>query len=358
MKNKHYFIITFGCQANEADSERIAAYFRKKGYQLASTKQKADLVIINTCSVRRAAEDKVLGAIRNLQKTKKQKQIIITGCILYHDKEWLKKEFPKNVQFSPLKRLINSSLDPQRKNKKHAWVQIMEGCNNLCSYCVVPFSRGREKSRPIEEILCEVKMIVKRGIKEITLLGQNVNSYHKNSDIKVKNKLLQEKIEELKKRYKNNFAILLSLLNEIKGLKKIKFFTSNPHDLSNGIIQVLKLPKIERYLHLPVQSGDDEILKKMNRKYTSEQYLKLVKKIKKEIPDIEIGTDIIVGFPGETKKQFENTVKLCKQIGFCLAYIAKYSPRPGTAAYRLEDNIPFVEKKRRREILNKLINQK
>jgi len=358
MKNKRYFIITFGCQANEADSEKIAASLHKKNYRLATKKEKADLIVINTCSVRRAAEDKVLGAVRNLEKIKKRKKIIITGCILYHDKEWLKTEFPESIKFIPLKKLIDNKINPRRKSKKHAWIPIIEGCNNFCSYCVVPFSRGREKSRPVEEILCEVENIVKKGVKEITLLGQNVNSYHKDSELKTENQLLQKEIRNLKKQYNNNFAILLGLLNKIDGLKKIKFFTSNPCDLSDGIIKSLKLPKMGRYLHLPVQSGDNEILKKMNRKYTAEQYLRLVTKIKKEIPDIEIGTDIIVGFPGETKKQFQNTVKLCKKAGFCLAYIAKYSSRPGTAAYGLGDDVPFAEKKRRRQILNNLINKR
>lgn len=345
-----YFIKTYGCQMNKADSEKIAGVYQLKGYKEARSIKNADVVIINTCSVRQSAEDRVLGLVNNLSKFSKKPKIILTGCMLRYTLYQLKRMLPEADEFIRLKYLISNSKLEIRNSKSHAWVSIMEGCDNFCTYCVVPYARGREKSRPIEEIVCEVKELVKKGYKEITLLGQNVNSYHKDSR-------LQLKIKNLRKKYKNNFAILLALLHQIKGLKKIKFITSNPHDLTDDIIKAMKLPKVDRYLHLPVQSGDDKILKKMNRKYTAKQYLNLVKKIRKAIPDIEIGTDIIVGFPGETKKQFENTVDLCKKVGFKVAYIAKYSPRSGTAAYKLKDNVPYKEKKRRWEILNRMINK-
>jgi tRNA-2-methylthio-N6-dimethylallyladenosine synthase len=221
---------------------------------------------------------------------------------------------------------------------------------------VVPYARGREKSRPFEEIVCEVEKLADKGYKQITLLGQNVNSYGKNIEIaKIKIELKNKK--ELMKKYQTPFALLLAVLNEIKGIKKISFITSNPWDLNDEIIEAMKLAKIDRYLHLAVQSGDDQILKRMNRPYTAGQYLRLVKRIRAQIPDIKIGTDIIVGFPGETKRAFQNTVKLCQKVDFEKAYIAIYSPRPGTAAYNFKNDVPYQEKKRRWQILNSLINR-
>lgn len=326
-----YFIATFGCQMNKADSERIAGAYKLKGYKKTKSIKEADVVLINTCSVRQSAEDRVFGLVNNLSKLSKKPKIILTGCMLRYTLWQLKKILPGVDKFLKIEDLIKKG-PALRQDKNHAWVPIMRGCDNFCTYCVVPYSRGREQSRPREEIICEVKELVKRGYRQITLLGQNVNSY------------------------KPSFFRLLCQLHKIKGLEKIKFITSNPHDLTDDIIQAMKLPKIDRYLHLPVQSGDDRVLKKMNRKYTAKQYLELIKKIKKEIPEIEIGTDIIVGFPGETKKQFQSTLSLCKIAKFKVAYIAKYSPRPGTAAYKLKDNVPYKEKKRRWQILDNLIN--
>jgi len=336
-----YFIRTFGCQANKADSERIAGSLEKKGYKEASGIKEADLVVINSCSVRQKAEDKIGGLVRNLtlqrKDTGKPKRIIFTGCALYHGIPWLKERFKDIDEVLPTSKLIDPKILPKRKDETHAWVPIMEGCSHFCSYCVVPYARGREISRPFEEIVCEVEELARRGYTEITLLGQNVNSYGKE--------------------FKTPFALLLAVLNDISGLQKISFVTSNPWDLTDDIIKAIKLPKIDHYLHLPVQSGDNEILQRMNRPYTAQQYIKLVDKIRKQIPEIKIGTDIIVGFPGETKKQFQNTVDLCKRVGFEKAYIAIYSPRPETAAYKLKDNVPYEEKKRRWKILEKLINR-
>ncbi len=210
----------------------------------------------------------------------------------------------------------------------------MEGCNNFCSYCVVPYARGREISRDFEEIVCEVEELANRGFKEIVLLGQNVNSYQ------------------------HDFAKLLTRLHQIEKLQKISFLTSNPWDLTDEIIQAMKLPKIDRYLHLAVQSGDDQILKKMNRKYQVKDFLVLVNKLRQAIPDIQIGTDIIVGFPGETKEQFENTLSLCQKVGFAKAYVSMYSPRSQTVAFKMKDDIPHKEKRRRWLILDQLINKK
>lgn len=338
-----YFVKTFGCQTNVADSERIASYYEQKGYKLAEDINKADIIIINTCSVRQSAENRVGGLINNIKNKKlkikntdKKSKIILAGCMLRYSESELKKKYPRIDEFLRMEE-IGFNTPALRSDKTHAWVPIMEGCNNFCSYCVVPYARGREKSRPMEEIICEVEELVKRGYKEITLLGQNVNSYGKDVD--------------------SSFSKLLKILSELKGLQKIKFMTSNPWDLSDDTIQTIKLPKVNKYLHLAVQSGNDEILKQMNRRYTTLQYLDLVDKIRKEIPEIEIGTDIIVGFPGENEEQFQNTVELCKKVKFSIAYISEYSPRPGTVAFKMVDDVPPKEKQRRWRILNELINK-
>ena len=326
---------------NIADAEQISGWYESQGWQAAQTIDKADEIVIVTCSVRQTAEDRVYGLINNLTKLKIQNsklKIILTGCMLRYPLKWLKEKMPQVDEFRKMNEF--KAEEKIRKSKTQAFVPIMEGCNQFCSYCVVPSARGREKSRPFEEIICEIKELAKRGYQEITLLGQNVNSYGK----------------DLKKA-KNSFANLLKEIHQVKGIKKISFLTSNPWDLTEEIIEAMKLPKIDRYLHLPVQSGDDEILKKMNRKYTSKKYLKLLQKIKKQIPDIKIGTDIIVGFPGETEKQFQNTLDLCKKVGFVKAYVAMYSPRLNTIAFKLKDDVPHQEKKRRWKILDDLINK-
>jgi len=329
-----YFIKTYGCQMNVADSEGIAGWYQQKGWQEAKSIKEADEVVIVTCSVRQSAEDRVYGLINNLTKLKIKKgklKIILTGCMLRYPLRWLKDKMPQVDEFKKISEFkIKNKI---RNSKNQALVPIMEGCNQFCAYCVVPYARGREVSRPFKEIICEVKELAKRGYQEITLLGQNVNSYS------------------------YNFAKLLKEIHQIQGIKKISFLTSNPWDLNEEIIEAMKLSKIDRYLHLAVQSGDDEILKKMNRKYTAKQYLKLIGKIRLKIPDIKIGTDIIVGFPGETEKQFQNTVKLCQKVGFVKAYVSRYSPRWGTIAFKLKDDIPHQEKRRRWKILDDLINR-
>jgi len=372
-KLKTYYIKTYGCQMNVSDAERIAGWYENKGWKLAKSISEADEIVIVTCSVRQTAEDRVYGLINNIvrreTKNVRRQRIILTGCMLRYPLRYLKEKLPQVDEFRKISEFQTGNWKLAiRNSSSHAFVPIMEGCNQFCSYCVVPSARGREKSRPFEEIICELKELAKRGYQEITLLGQNVNSYGHNFA-----KLLREiicELKELAKRgyqeitllgqnvnsYGHNFAKLLREIHRIEGIKKISFLTSNPWDLTDEIIEAMKLPKIDRYLHLPVQSGDDEILKKMNRKYTAKQYLKLVEKIKKQIPKIKVGTDIIVGFPGEIEKQFQNTVDLCKKVGFVKAYIAMYSPRLGTAAFKLKDNVSHQEKKRRWKILDDLIN--
>ncbi len=360
-----YFIKTFGCQANEADSERIAAFYEGKGWKPARLISEADEIIINTCSVRESAENRVFGLVNNLVKSRKKKQkLILTGCLVGSVKSErprlslreLKSKLPNIDELKTLSELIGKKMIlPKQKNLIHASIPIMEGCDNFCSYCVVPYSRGRETSRPFNEIICEIEELIKRGCQEITFLGQNVNSYGKEFTL--------SEIQAIQERYKifdikNPFALLLWVTNSIDGIKKIKFLTSNPWELTKEIIEVMKLSKIDRYLHLPVQSGDDVVLSRMNRKYTANEYLTLVKKIRRAIPDIEIGTDIIVGFPGESEEQFQHTVDLCLKVGFVKAYISLYSPRPGTAAFKLKDDIPHKEKRRRWKVLEDLINQK
>ena len=356
---KKYFIKTYGCQMNTADSERVAGWYEQRGWKRAKSPKDADEVVIVSCSVRQTAEDRVYGQVNNLSKLKIKNcklKIVLTGCMLRYPIKYLREKLPQVDEFKKISEYsLNSKFIIHNPNLP-ALVPIMEGCNNFCSYCVVPYARGREVSRPFEEIACEAKELVKRGYKEIMLLGQNVNSYGKDFSPEEKSRFLNC-FNDLNHCIKNSFAILLTILNKIEGLEKISFLTSNPWDLDDEIIEAMSLPKIDRYLHLPVQSGDDGILKKMNRKYTAGQYLDLVKKIRQKIPDIKIGTDIIVGFPGETEEQFQNTVDLCRKVGFVKAYVAMYSPRLQTAAYRFKDDVPYEEKRRRWKILNDLINQ-
>jgi len=323
-----YHLITFGCQMNKADSERMAADLERKGYQKALKINEADLIVVNMCSVRQSAVDRVFGLVPKLKKLKAK--TILTGCILKKDR----KKFEN--YFSQIKKM------PQR-NCHSALIPISNGCNNFCSYCVVPFTRGRLVCRNHQEILKEVKRAIKGGFKEIWLLGQNVNDY-----------ISEQKTEN--KKQKINLAKLLKLVNNIPGDFSIRFMSPHPANFTDELIETMaKSKKVAKYLNLPVQSGDNKILKKMNRPYSVGRYKELVKKIRKKIPDINLSTDVIVGFPGETKKQFENTVKLFKEIKFNLAYIAKYSPRPGTAAFQMKNDVPIQEKKRREKVLRKLL---
>jgi len=313
---------------NKSDSERIASILKKQGYLPALKEAEADLILINVCSVRQSAVNRVYAKVN---KYFKKKKIILTGCVLKEDKNKLKNKVSEfwhpDYYFECL---------PIHQSKFQAFLPIMTGCNNFCAYCVVPYTRGREKSRPAKEIIREIKSLVKKDYKEVILLGQNVNSY-KDKNV--------------------NFPKLLKKINNIKGNFKINFITSHPKDMSDELIETMaKCQKLIKEIHLPVQSGDNEILKKMNRHYTASHYKKLIRKIKQKIPGIKISTDIIVGFPGETKKQFQNTVKLAKEIKFEKAYVSKYSPRPGTLAFKLKDNVSPQEKKTRWQILEKLIN--
>jgi len=351
-----YFIFTYGCQMNVSDSERIAAIMKKRGYKPAVSAATADLIVINACSVRQKAVDRVFDKIHKF----KNKKIILAGCVLEADRKKLK----GRVKFWEPDEYFDT-IAPLRQNKLSAFLPIMTGCNNFCSYCAVPFTRGKEKSRPAKEILNEAESLVKKGCREIILLGQNVNSYQSAGyRLPATAKKFHRPTKD-DRQSTINFVKLLKMINAIPGNFRLTFLTSHPKDMSDELIKTIaKNEKIIPSIHLPVQSGDNLILRKMNRRYTTTHYKNLIKKIrlafKKYRPSSlapEISTDIIVGFPGETKKQFQNTFNFCKEIKFDKAYIAQYSPRPGTAAAKLKDDIPPKEKKRRWRILDTLVNK-
>lgn len=404
-----YFIQTFGCQANKADSERIAGMLENRGMQAAVTIDEAQHIVVNTCMIRESAENRVYGLVNNLGKRKLKEpnlKIVVTGCMIgmaARDKtgKFLKKirdAMPAADEFLPIEE-VGFDTEPIRTNSIHAWVPVSNGCNNFCTFCVVPFTRGREVSRPFHEILHEVEHLAQNGYEEITLVGQNVNSYgadlllgpgnvHMLRDLDVgtffnKQPEIPKKRGEVipfegyrlpngvkvapvyvkhlgRMRIPTLFPYLLEEVCRIKGIKKVDFISSNPWDFTDELVEIIaKNKKIVRHLHFALQSGDNEVLKRMNRWYSREEYLNLVKKIRQSVPEMTFSTDIIVGFCGETKEQFENTVDLVKQVGFSKAYVAMYSDRPMTAAHKAYKNdVSHEEKKRRWKILDDLINQK
>ena len=351
---KKYLIITYGCQQNKSDSERIASILENTSYRQASSMNEADLIIVNACSVRQSAIDRIWGQTQKFAKLKmknKKLKTILTCCLLQKDRSKFAKRFNLILGINDLPKLPQIlkkdkatapsshylAIKPIYSSNFAANIPIMTGCDNFCTFCVVPYARGREISRSTDEILCEVKNIVKRGYKEIWLLGQNVNSY---------------------KYGKINFPKLLKMTRNIPGDFWIRFTSSHPKDFSEELINVIaNCKKITEYLNLPVQSGDDEILKKMNRPYTIKQYKGLIKKIRAKIPGITLSTDVIVGFPGETKRQFQNTVKLFKEIRYDMAYISQFSPRPGTAADKFKDDVSHQEKERRWKTLTNILRE-
>ncbi len=359
-----YNIITIGCQMNRADSERLAFYLEKLGFKHQTNFLKSDLVVIVTCGVRQSAEDRVYGLVNQVVKNNKKAVPVITGCLsdrkdvqkrlegkaeiffnisdlLILDKK-LKRYFPKikKYDFGKIKNYLE--LSTNRTSSFSAFVPIGNGCNNFCSYCVVPYARGREVYRPSSDIVNEVKLLVKDGCKEITLIAQNVNSY---------------------KSGRVDFPALLAEIDEIPGNFWLRFATSHPKDVSPKLIKVLKdSKKICEHFHLAVQSGDDKVLQAMNRKYKSSDYIKLAEKIRKALDyknglPASITTDIIVGFPGETKSAFLNTLKLVKECRFDMIYVGKYSPRHGTASSKMNDNITLAEKKKREQELTRLLKK-
>ena len=354
-----YFIITIGCQMNLSDSERLSTFLESEGFKLAKKRFEADLLILNTCGVRQAAEDRVYGLISTIKKENKAIKILVTGCLSKRP-DVMKRMIGKVDWFLPVGDMalipslwsgadnkLKFSLDsyrlksgekylkvkPKYESSYSAVVPIGNGCNNFCSYCVVPYARGREVYRSAKDIILEVKALIQKGYKEIILVAQNVNSYQDE---------------------KYNFTQLLAELAKMSGKFWLRFFSSHPKDMSDDLIKVIgSSDKICHHLHLALQSGDDKILKAMNRKYSAAHYKSLIKKVRTAKSGIAITTDIIVGFPGETKTQFLNTLKVFKDIGFDMAYLAQYSPRPGTvSAEKMKDNVDKAEKKRRFDVLN------
>lgn len=399
-KPTKYFIKTFGCQQNVADSERIASELKGRGMKKARSIKTADYIVINTCMVRASAENRVYGLVNNLEKIKvknKRMKIIVTGCMVgvaLRDKtgkflERLKSIMPAVDEFMPIEE-VGFDHSPLRSDTKSAWVPISNGCNNFCTFCIVPFTRGREISRPYENILSECKILIKKGYENVTLLGMNVNSYGadlvvgeeniqvmrdlpgkeyfskkdvlpQNKKYKIKNKKYVSPVfvKHLGRlRIPTLFPYLLEDVAKM-GFKNVNFISSNPWDFAPELIDVIARNKnISRTLHIAVQSGDNEILKRMNRWYTADEFLQLVKNLKSKIKDLKITTDIIVGFCGETDEAFKNTVILCKKAQFDLAYINIYSPRPMTASGKtMIDNVPHTIKRKRWKILNNLINK-
>lgn len=383
MRKQTYYIITIGCQMNKSDSERIAGYLEKHGFVLSKNKDKADLVVFTTCGVRQSAEDRVYGLVPKLKKNNPKVKIILTGCL--SGREDVKKRLKKYVdiwlpitelegladKFDLLKKDEGSLKNylrvmPKYKSSFSAFIPIGNGCDNFCAYCVVPHARGREVYRDAEEILGEVKNLVKNSYKEIILIAQNVNSY-KSGNKKHKTRNIKQ-VE---------FSDLLKMVNNVPGDFWVRFATSHPKDMSDDLIKAIaECDKICEHIHLPAQSGDDGVLRRMNRKYTIKHYLGLISRIRSKLdlkkspqppfvkggnelwnPPVSITTDIIVGFPGETRKQFDNTAKLFREAKFDMAYIAQYSPRFGTASYNMKDDISKQEKKKREEELMSILRK-
>ena len=367
-KGKKYFLRTYGCQMNVHDSEEIKYYLEQLGFNSVDVLEDADIVVLNTCAIRENAKDKVfgyLGRCKHLKKTKKDLIICVCGCLVQQPSEV--EEIIKNHKYIdivigthnlselPDKILqcsgkqevdVYSNSDKVFENVKYsrdskisAWINIQLGCDKFCTYCIVPFTRGRERSRKIEEILKEVKGLKDKGYLEITLLGQNVNAYGKDLNLGY------------------DFATLLEETAKI-GIPRIRFVTSHPWNFTDKMIDVIaKYENIMPYIHLPIQSGSDEILKKMNRRYTISEYKKLFDSIKNKVPNVSITTDIIVGFPNETEEDFQKTLDIVNYCKFDGAYTFIFSKRVGTVASLMEDKVSFEEKEKRLHKLNELVNK-
>lgn len=350
-KQKFAFIITYGCQMNASDSERYAGQLEELGYTMTEDAELADVILMNTCCVRETAEDKVLGKIGEFKHLKARNNdliIAVTGCMAQEWQERLFKRAPHLdlvIGTHNIHKLIDlikereekrghalaTDMDgnvfydiPTRRFQKFfAWVPIMNGCNKFCTYCIVPYVRGREVSRPLEEIVEEVRNLADEGYKEITLLGQNVNSYG------------------LDFKDGTDFSALLYAVEDIDGIERVRYMTSHPKDMTFAMVDAIaQCSKVVTHLHLPVQSGSTELLKKMNRGYSAEHYLELIEYVREKIPDVVLTTDLIVGFPGETEDMFQDTLKLLKKVRYDMAYTFIYSPRTGTPAATMGNQVP------------------
>lgn len=369
--NKKYLIETWGCQMNEEDSEKLAGMLRSMGYEATMFRNKADVIIFNTCAVRENAELKVygnIGALKALKKENPELILAVCGCMMQQKgmpeeilrkykhvdivfgthnahkfPEYLERARTENVQICEIyekETEIVEGIPIARDSEVKAFVTITYGCNNFCTFCVVPYVRGRERSRKPQDILKEVRSLVAKGYKEVTLLGQNVNSYGYN---------LEEKV---------SFAELLKMVNEVEGLERIRFMSPHPKDLKKDVIEVVRdCEKVVEQIHLPVQSGSTGLLKRMNRNYTRETYLDIVRQIKEEIPGVALTTDIIVGFPGETEEDFMDTLRLVEEVKFDSAYTFIYSRRKYTPADRMKEQVPEDVKHDRFNRLVEVVNK-
>ncbi len=380
-KNLTYTILTMGCQLNENDSEKISGMIEQMGYTKTNEPKQADLNILNTCCVRENAEERLFGKLGELKNIKEEKGTIIAigGCMMQekHITNKIKESYPfvdiifgthtlhklpenlykaieqkrKQEDIIDIDGKVYEGLPIKRESNLKASVTIMNGCNNFCSYCIVPYVRGRERSREPRKIIEEVQDLAKKGYKEITLLGQNVNSY-----------LRVEKEKNIKfEEYQgiNSFATLLKAINKIEGIERIRFISPHPKDFTDDVIQAIcECDKVCKLVHLPLQAGSTKVLKEMNRKYTKEQYLSLVKKMKEKIPNLTLSTDIIVGFPGETEEDFEETLDVVKKVGYEQVYMFIYSRRVGTPGDKMENQIPENIKHQRFERLKQLVENK
>lgn len=367
-QGKKYFIRTFGCQMNVHDSEEIKALLEALGYVETEVFAESNLIILNTCAIRENAEDKVfgfLGRCKNLKKQKEDLIVALCGCMAQEEATVNKimekyeyvdlvfgthniNELPSLLEnltknqtiavYSKAGDVIEFNNEYTRDSKITAWVNIMYGCDKFCTYCIVPYTRGQQRSRKPEDIIKEVTALVKAGYQEITLLGQNVNAYGKD---------LTEP---------HDFSYLLEMVSDT-GIPRIRFVTSHPWDFTDAMIKIIaERPNIMPFIHLPIQSGSNRILKLMNRKYTKEDYLTLVSKIRQQIPDVAITTDIIVGFPGETEADFEETIAVARECTFDGAFTFIFSPRTGTPAAKMPETLTVEEKKQRLQAINAIIN--
>ncbi|MBR1653860.1 MAG: tRNA (N6-isopentenyl adenosine(37)-C2)-methylthiotransferase MiaB [Clostridia bacterium] len=372
-KNLKYLILTMGCQLNENDSEKLCGMMEEMGYSKTENLQDADLVVFNTCCVRENAEDRLFGKLGEVKKVKEKRGTIIAigGCMMQekHIVDKLKQSYPFfDIVFGThtlhkfpedlYSKIINNKriedildidgeiiegLPISRDDKFKASVTIMNGCNNFCTYCIVPYVRGRERSRNPEDILNEVKELAKQGYKEITLLGQNVNSYLRSGKNDFKSDI-------------KSFAELLRAVNKIEGIERIRFVSPHPKDFTDDVIEAIRdCEKVSKIVHLPLQSGSSQVLKAMNRKYTKEQYISLAEKMKRMIPNVVFSTDIIVGFPGETEEDFEDTLDVVRHIKFEQVFMFIYSRRVGTPGDRMENQVPDEIKHARFNRLKELV---
>ena len=377
-KSLRYNILTMGCQLNENDSEKLCGMLEKMGYTKTDNIKEADLALFNTCCVRENAEERLFGKLGELKKLKEEKGIIIAigGCMMQekHITDKIKQSYPfvdilfgthtlhkfpenlykvleqkrKQEDIIDIDGEIYEGIPIKRDSKIKASVTIMNGCNNFCSYCIVPYVRGRERSRQPRDIINEVRELAEKGYKEITLLGQNVNSY-----LRVER---EKKIEFEQYEGVNSFATLLKAINKIQGIERIRFVSPHPKDFTDDVIEAIATcDKVCKLVHLPLQAGNTKVLKEMNRKYTKEQYLALVEKMKANIPNLTLSTDIIVGFPGETEEEFEDTLDVVRKVNFEQVYMFIYSRRVGTPGDRMENQVPEEEKHRRFNRLKELV---